>query len=174
MRIILTGSFSVGKTSVMRELKKQLSNISFLDEVARDLILSQNKKPEQMEVHEQEDFQKKILFTQMYQESFTSCFVSDRGVIDTLAYTKDLDMYERVYDMIEDYIHLSPYTHVFFIPKEFPLVDDGVRNTDEEFQIEIENRVLEILRKLEIKHIPLTGSVEKRVQTVLEHIKSCM
>lgn len=173
MRFIITGSFGVGKTSVIDGLKKQDIPLTYLDEVARALILRENKKPKDIDTKKDiELFQRKILFTQMYQETVSQNFVADRGVVDTVAYTKDTDIYETIFDICQNYLRLDPYDHIFFIPKEFPIIDDGIRNTNEAYQQYIEDTILEIMHKMGLSYTTLSGSIDERIYTITQSIKT--
>ena len=61
-----------------------------------------------------------------------------------------------MFDITRDYLSMSPYDKIFMIKKEFPIIDDGVRGHDENFQIFIENEILEILHKLHLPYEVLT------------------
>lgn len=63
------------------------------------------------------------------------------------------------------------YDFVFYLPIEFPIEDDGIRSTDPEFQRKIDERYKNVLNEWDIKHEVISGSIEDRLQKILEKIK---
>ncbi|MGH2772901.1 MAG: AAA family ATPase, partial [Actinomycetota bacterium] len=58
------------------------------------------------------------------------------------------------------------YSHVFYLPVEFPIVPDGLRPLDPDFQQEIDRRVLNLLKYHDLHYHPLTGAVQERLDQI--------
>lgn len=98
--------------------------------------------------------------------------IDDRCILDTLAYT--LGLYRRkqvterlVLEAVNAFNKFIPrYDALFYLPAEFPLVDDGVRSVDTEWR----NDLIGIFeRLLNIVPVPVhivNGDVETRVSQV--------
>lgn len=175
MKIVLTGSHGTGKTSTLDELKKEYPNIFIVEEVVREL----HKKGINISENGNNKCQYAIFNT--YQELFeqNKSYISDRGLVDTLAYDRYLYKHNKINQIVllnhhqafKRYLKKNPdVVHIYF-PIEFDLVDDGVRSTNKEFQKEIDTHIINILHEYDIVHIKVSGSVEKRVQQIKKYIK---
>lgn len=93
-------------------------------------------------------------------------FVGSRSIYDTWAYSRlgiGLDFNRHLFNWAVRHI---TYDFVFYIPIEFPLVEDGIRYTDTEFQI-LHDKETKLI--LEYHHIPyhkISGSVSQRIDQV--------
>ena len=73
---------------------------------------------------------------------------------------------------VAEYQLRSQYTHVFYLPIEFPIVPDGLRPLDPDFQKEIDERMVKLLDLHDVKYESLTGSVEERIEQLTERVKA--
>jgi hypothetical protein len=106
-------------------------------------------------------------------------FVADRSLVDVMAYAGwVLDHQDRrketaLFDecrKIAEYQLRSQYTHVFYLPIEFPIVLDGLRPDDPEFQQDIDRRIIKLLDTNDVAYEPLTGDVPTRVKALMERV----
>lgn len=107
--------------------------------------------------------------------------VLDRSIIDGFVYTYYLSTIGQVsnivvdiaYDVLESII--DNYDYIFYLPPEIKLEADGQRSVDKEFHKNIitlfEHQVDLINRNYDNKVIPISGSVERRAQAILEYIE---
>src|SRR5438477_111733 len=118
---------------------------------------------------------------QRYNEMIHDDFVGDRSLIDVMAYAGwVLDNQERrrefaLWDAcvkIAEYQLRSQYTHVFYLPIEFPIVPDGLRPLDPDFQNEIDERMVRLPELHDVNYEPLTGSVEERIERLTAGVKA--
>ncbi|HVL51049.1 MAG TPA: ATP-binding protein [Actinomycetota bacterium] len=174
-RIALIGSFSTGKTTLGEVLAREL-DLPLLPETARQVIelgfkLDKDATPET----------EALIFLKQYNnELSTEEFVGDRSLIDVMAYagwvldnqprTKETALWDECVKLAERRLR-SNYSHVFYLPIEFPIVLDGLRPDDPEFQAEIDDRLLRILRSHDIDYMTLKGSVEERMEQIFQHLK---
>src|SRR6266571_5401143 len=148
-RIAIVGSFSTGKTTLAEAAAHHL-DLPLLPEVAREVAalgfkLDKDATPE---------VETLIFLKQLYNELTHPDFIGDRSLIDVMAYagwvldnqpTRPESALWRECERLAQ-VHLrSQYTHVFYLPIEFPIVPDGLRPLDPGFQEEIDERVLGLL-----------------------------
>jgi nicotinamide riboside kinase len=106
---------------------------------------------------------------QIEAENTMQDFISDRTVIDVLAYATTMcrpSMTARLKDMAEMHLKDNPYDLVFYIPIEFPLEKDGVRFEDDSYQKIIDLQILKYLKRYKIPYITLTGTLEERLKQI--------
>jgi nicotinamide riboside kinase len=166
-RIAIVGSFSTGKTTLAGEAATRL-DLPLLPEVARQVVelgfsLDKDATPE---------VETLIFLRQFHNEQVHPEFVSDRSLIDAMTYAgwvldnqprrKETALWEACVD-IAQYRLRNQYSHVFYLPIEFPIVPDGLRPMDPDFQAEIDERMRHLLSVYDIPSMTLTGSVEERL-----------
>ncbi len=59
---------------------------------------------------------------------------------------------------------------MFYLPVEFGIVPDGLRPMDPDFQADIDRRMVHLLEVNDIRYETLTGSVEDRMDALLEAV----
>lgn len=170
-RIAIVGSFSTGKTTLAEAVAEPL-RLPLLPEVAREVVklgfrLDKDATPETETL---------IFLKQLYNEMAHPEFVGDRSLIDVIAYAgwvldnqswrKEMHLWEACLEIARHHLR-SQYTHVFYLPVEFPIVPDGLRPLDPEFQKEIDRRMLDVMDTYDVGFDTLRGSVEERVGALL-------
>ena len=169
-RIAIVGSFSTGKTTTAEILARRL-DLPLLPEVAREVVelgfkLDKDASPET----------ETLIFMRQYNnEISTESFVGDRSMIDVMAYagwvldnrprSKEFYLWDECVRLAERTLRTA-YSHVFYLPIEFPIVLDGLRPDDPEFQKDIDERILRLLRTHDIEYETITGSVSDRVEKI--------
>jgi len=169
-RIAIVGSFSTGKTTTAEILARRL-DLPLLPEVAREVVelgfkLDKDASPET----------ETLIFMRQYNnEISTESFVGDRSMIDVMAYagwvlenrprSKEFYLWDECVRLAERALRTA-YSHVFYLPIEFPIVLDGLRPDDPEFQQDIDDRILRLLRSHDIEYQTITGSVSDRVEKI--------
>src|SRR5688572_13218233 len=148
-RIAIVGSFSTGKTTLAEAAAPKLG-LPLLPEVAREIV-SLGFKLDRDATVEAETL---IFLRQYYNEITHASFVGDRSLIDSLAYAewvlshqerrKEFALWDACLDLAKHSLR-SAYTHVFYLPVEFPIVPDGLRPMDPEFQADIDGRIRRLL-----------------------------
>ncbi|MDQ4064552.1 MAG: ATP-binding protein [Actinomycetota bacterium] len=170
-RIAIVGSFSTGKTTLATEVAERLA-LPLLPEAAREVAglgfkLDKDATPE---------IEALIFLKHFNNELSTYQFVVDRSMVDIMAYagwvldnrprTKEMAIWEECERLAERRLRTA-YTHVFYLPIEFPIVPDGLRPDDPDFQKEIDERLVALLDSNGLAYETVTGSVEERVDQVL-------
>jgi nicotinamide riboside kinase len=175
-RIAIVGSFSTGKTTLAEELARRLA-LPLLPEVAREIVelgfkLDKDATPET----------EALIFMRQYNnELSTDEFVGDRSLIDVMAYAgwvldnqewrKEMLLWEECVKLAERRLRTN-YTHVFYLPIEFPIVLDGLRPDDPEFQEDIDRRLLKLLHSHDLEYTTVKGSVEERLEQIEAHLSA--
>jgi deoxyadenosine/deoxycytidine kinase len=166
-RVAIVGSFSTGKTTLAEALSQSLG-LPLLPEVARE-VAAQGFRLDKDALPETEAL---IFLKQYNNELSTPEFVGDRSLIDVMAYAgwvldhqerrKEMALWDECLRLAERSLR-SSYTHVYYLPIEFPIVLDGLRPDDPE---DIDQRILRLLKGHGFSYLTVTGSVEDRLQRI--------
>ena len=101
-------------------------------------------------------------------------YISDRGLTCVAAYTFDKaitgeipkNVADKQYMDIVDFVNANPDVLFVYVPIEFALEDDGVRNVDPDHQAKIDFFIKNMLDTTDTPYITVTGTVEERVAQV--------
>lgn len=93
-----------------------------------------------------------------------------RSVVDKLLFDKLLRSQFDFLNILKEINKSSTKILHFYVPVEFPLIKDGIRCNDIDYQNDIDLHIKDIYKAADIKYITLSGSVEQRGQKVLEAI----
>ncbi|HVL90884.1 MAG TPA: ATP-binding protein [Actinomycetota bacterium] len=175
-KIAIVGSFSTGKTTLAEIVAERLG-LSLLPEVARE-VAAMGFKLDKDATPEVETL---IFLKQLRNEMTHEHFVGDRSLIDVMAYAgwvldnqpprPESALWEACVNIAEHQLR-SQYSHVFYLPIEFPIVPDGLRPLDPDFQSEIDARMRALLDRHAISFETLTGSVEDRVDALVDRVRT--
>jgi len=171
MKIGLCGTMSVGKTTLVNELKKlgQFKGFEFAterSEYLRDLGIPLNTDST---LNGQT-----IFLAERVAELMKENVITDRTVLDVIAFTnlaKSIDFKDKEY--FEDYarVFVGEYDYIFYISPEGTVMEDnGVRETDLEYRDDIDKAIIKILNKFghRCKNVHmLKGSTEDRIEQML-------
>ncbi len=185
MRVALVGSQSVGKSTLLKALQNVYPDATFIEEATRWVLPLGFKINREADFKTQEMIMMRHLF-ELYATyddpriiSGSNLAIFDRSPLDCFVYStwlyynnpekmprynwnKIRCIYENVVDDIDLYV---------YIPIEFPVVDDGVRDLNENYRSEIDHMFKVQIDTLH-RHRVLTvsGTVEERVQMVKDRI----
>ena len=171
MKIAITGSHGVGKTTLAKLLAEHL-DIYLIKEVAREIMEQWNIEPWQLPPSQAQDYQQAIIDRQIQREEQTSdleSFVIDRTGFDCLGYSKGLDSYQQLADQWLLHNIQHPYDLVIRIPIHIQLDPDG-RSLDPIYQQYIDNSIIEQLEKHGQPYYTIKGqsTPEQRLEEVLK------
>lgn len=169
MKYLFTGTQSTGKSTILNHYKERGLNV--VTEVVRNLAKESNIK-----VNELGDEEGQKLIFNTYKEilSNTNNYISDRSLVDVIAYTQYLVcsgsihpslLWEQLEDL-EEFVKNNPDAIFCYFPIEFPVVDDGFRSLDEEFRKKIDENIKNILESKGIHYVEIRGSVEDRLKII--------
>ena len=176
MKIGFTGTMSCGKTTLVNALKDlpEFENYNFATERSkylRDLGIPLNTDS---------TIKGQIVFlAERASELFHSNIITDRTVIDVIAFTKLAKSIPHY--MGDDFEQLASnlikeYDYIFYVsPEGVELEDNGVRTTDFEYRKNIDKEIKKILayNKSKIKNlIEISGTTEERIEKIKQTIFS--
>lgn len=174
LRIAIVGSFSTGKTTLAEALARRLE-LPLLPEAAREVAALGFK----LDKEATPEIEALIFLKHYNNELATDEFVVDRSMLDIMAYarwildnrprTKEMAIWEECERLAERRLRTA-YTHLYYLPIEFPIVLDGLRPDDPDFQKEIDDRVRGLLDGHSLVHETITGSVEERLDKILRSL----
>ena len=171
MKIGLCGTMSVGKTTLVNELKKlsQFKGFEFAterSEYLRDLGIPLNTDST---LNGQT-----IFLAERVAELIKENIITDRTIIDVIAFTnlaKSIDFKDKEY--FEDYacLFVGEYDYIFYISPEGTIMEDnGVRETDLEYRDLIDQAIIKAMNtyghRCKNVHM-LKGSTVERIEQML-------
>ena len=177
LKIGITGTHSVGKTTLLNALRSEnvFKDFVICDEVTRwvkTFNIDINEKGTDLS-------QNLIMLKHIHNIFMFDNILTDRISLDGYVYSKYLynnnkitsDCMHIVRNIHDKIIKTNSYDYIFFLHPDFDIVKDGVRSENLQFRIDIHNIFLETIKEQHIKVHHITGSVRERVNRVLEVVK---
>jgi len=189
MKIGFVGSHGTGKTTLLKEIESRdlFPNHKIIYsrrlDLAYDLNISQDGYKGfgfDLGVAASDSINLFSLMFHAYALKHHEDMISDRCLLDVLAYTKSEYnkglIQEATLDFMEKLVFrdVQQYDYLFYLEPEFELEDNGIRPVIDGFQEEINAIVKEYLyrRRYNFSNlIQITGSVEERLQQIINHTK---
>lgn len=177
MKIALTGAHGTGKTTAAHELyvefKKKGRNVGIIEELARScpFTLNPNVGPIEnystsywllLEIQQQE----------MLMQTKKQVIICDRCIIDQFIYPKCIMgncIPEIFYTTTKYWLENHPYDYIFHFPiQDGYLIEDGVRDTNKEFQKNIDDELIRFLHNelIDFTTVPQIAPVKFIMETI--------
>ena len=166
MIICFIGSGSTGKTTLGTELGNRLG-IPYVESPTRKV----SGKLQGVTAEGQRECIKN--YYEEYEKS-TPPVIFSRTIFDVVAYSMAYTVWsmEECGCWIKNYKQSEFYPdYIFYLPIEFEAVKDGVRDVYLRKQTEVDDAINMILTKCKIKYYTISGSVDERVNKILEILK---
>ena len=175
MKIGLCGTMSVGKTTLVNELKKleQFKDYEFATERSKYLM--------DLGIPLNTDSTLKgqtIFLAERVAELMKENVITDRTVLDVIAFTNlasSIDFKDKEY--FEDYarVFVGEYDYIFYIdPIGTTMEDNGIRETDLEYRERIDFAVIRAMNtyghRCKNVHV-LKGTTSERIEQILDLVK---
>ena len=172
MKIGLTGTMSVGKTTLVKALSELGQFEGYTCTTERSKYLNSLGIPLN---HETTIEGQTIFLAERVTELMQPRLITDRTIIDVMAFTKCARKVSYIDgDAFEEYAKrfIREYDFIFYIsPDGIDIEDNGIRETDAEYRKEIDEEI----QKLLLKHRPivhtLRGSTKERIEQIIKTIK---
>lgn len=174
MKIALTGTQSVGKTTLIKALAKlpQFKDYHIATERSkylRDLGIPLNTNSTYLG--------QTIFAAERASELIRpEGLLTDRTIIDVMAFTNlstdsSLD-YLIKKDLINAWLPMTlQYDYLFYVsPEGVEIEDNGVRETNSEYRDKIDKEIRMILSEKEIPYFEIYGTTEERIQQILDTV----
>ena len=172
MKIGLCGTMSVGKTTLVNELKKieQFKDYEFATERSEYLM--------NLGIPLNTDSTLKgqtVFLAERCAELMHNKVITDRTILDVMAFTMNagsIDYKDK--EAFEEYAieFLREYDYIFYIsPDGIPIEDNGIRETDEHYRDLIDFTITTLIKRYShrIQNIEMIkGSTEERIEQILK------
>ena len=174
MKIGLCGTMSVGKTTLVKALKKvpEFKNYSFATERSKylnDLGIPLNTDSTLKG--------QTVFLAERCAELMKQNIVTDRTVFDVMAFTLNAkSIAHQDKDIFENYAKeiIREYDYIFYIsPHGIPIEDNGVRETDEHYRDLIDFTITTLIKRyghMANRIETIKGSTEDRVKQILSYL----
>jgi len=173
MKLAFTGCHGTGKTTLINKILELdlLPDYEFSTNITRTL------KEQGFSISDAGDDQTQFAVMHKHQDNLMfDDVIMDRCALDCLVYTAYLYLHNKVnvvtYNIIFDNAVkcINQYSKIFYLEPEFEIEDDGVRPVDKVFQHEITSLFHQYIDTLRLRVIPLTGTVEQRIETFKQNL----
>lgn len=181
MKIAITGPHGAGKSTLLRAIKShpdyQKLRLDQIPEITREVQALGYPINEEGNNETQNLCIARCLNDILSRDNY----IVDRAILDQAIYTDYMNVLGQVDRTVVQYayavsdMYMKWYNHVFYIPAEFEIENDGVRSTGKafhDFVVQAFEREITNLEKTgEVVITRLTGSVEERVNTFFSTLR---
>ena len=172
MKIGLTGTMSVGKTTLVKALSEIEQFKGYTCTTERSQYLNSLGIPLN---HATTIEGQTIFLAERVTELMQDCLITDRTVIDVMAFTNCAKKVSYIDgDAFADYASrfVKQYDYIFYIsPEGMDVEDNGVRETDTTYRAEIDNEIKKLLNKYRPIYFELKGTTNERINQMMNIIQ---
>ena len=167
MKIGFCGTMSVGKTTLVKELKKLSEFKDYTFRTERSKYLMEMGIP----LNTDSTLKGQLVFaSERAAELMQEKIITDRTVIDVMAFcdlSESMVDHEKFYLNATLYYLVDEYDILFYVsPKGVEIEDNGVRETNAEYRKAIDEKIKSIIGMYRRDAITISGTVEERIEQV--------
>lgn len=184
-KIVITGPHCCGKSTVLKKVEEYLNekkDIKFVHFSGKESPIDySNAKELKNNVNSEIDITYYMISKLLEREidieySQEKIAILDRCLIDQMVYPSLLleEKYlQSIFDYIKLWLEIHPYTHVFYVPKNYDLLKKyGTKDKSKRYLELIEDKYLEILKKLNIEYTILPNNQEEQIKEIKKYLIS--
>ena len=167
MKIGFCGTMSVGKTTLVNELKKLSEFKDYTFRTERSKYLMELGIP----LNTDSTLKGQLVFAaERASELMQEKIITDRTIIDVMAFanlSKSMEKHENHYLTSALYYLIKEYDILFYVsPEGVKIEDNGVRETDANYRISIDKEIKSIIQMFRGNTITVKGNTKERVEQV--------
>lgn len=171
--VAFTGAHGTGKSTLVDAITKKLQAKLGYREVVSTLSLARMMKASNhaLGTSAYNQLQLEMLCDHQLELYKDKVVVGSRSVVDRICNSYEAGLLPtdaeltRYYEIrLEEQIAM--YDLLIYVPIEFNVVDDGVRDLSETRRRNIDERISDLLRQSHISHLKVTGTVDERVAQI--------
>ncbi|MCK9439341.1 MAG: AAA family ATPase [Candidatus Caldatribacteriota bacterium] len=158
--IAFTGSHGTGKSKLALNYASNLKNefpeyeIGYIHEIVQECPYSIiGKDTTSSELAQMWMFAAQIKKELDLVNKKFNIIVSDRSIIDYIAYSAALEYRDLVFSQMKfAKYYIKTYSNIFFVPiqDKIEIIDNGIRNLDLEFRKEVQNCIIDLFAQLKL------------------------
>lgn len=171
MKVIISGAQCTGKTTLINTIQPPFDKLVIKEQI-RSICKANPSVGHDLGAN---DLSQEMFFMHYYNILYNrEHFISDRGLIDVVAYTKyyvlkglcDIDTYNAMADLYKKINHHLRMTDdlptYIYLPIEFSAKEDGFRCADEDYRRTVDRCLTEVMSEMHIEPLVLRGSEHTR------------
>ena len=167
MKIGFCGTMSVGKTTLVNELKKLSRFKDYTFRTERSKYLMEMGIP----LNTDSTLKGQLVFAaERASELMQENIITDRTVVDVMAFanlSKSMESYEKRYLNAVLYYLIKEYDILFYVsPEGVEIEDNGIRETDVKYRMAIDREIKSIVQMFRGNAITIKGTTEERIKQV--------
>lgn len=184
MNITLTGTHSVGKTTLGRGLYQHYCNSRktfFAEGIPRSIIARGYSLGASATMASYTEYIIEQL-SALSQASRYEIYLSDRSLLDPYAYAlsnqqngqslitlRELELLHRVWELEQ-----KEYNLYLYLPVQFPMSNDGIRPVGEGYRELVSQTILNLLEDYQLPYFTITSGPEEMLQQAIARIDSLL
>ena len=167
MKIGFCGTMSVGKTTLVKALKELPEFKDYTFRTERSKYLMEMGIP----LNTDSTLKGQLVFAaERASELMQENIITDRTVVDVMAFanlSKSMEAHEKHYLTSTLYYLIKEYDILFYVsPEGVEIEDNGVRETDAKYRINIDREIKSIVQMFRGNAITIKGTTEERIEQV--------
>ena len=167
MKIGFCGTMSVGKTTLVNELKKLSEFKDYTFRTERSKYLMEMGIP----LNTDSTLKGQLVFAaERASELMQEKIITDRTIVDVMAFanlSKSMEAHEKHYLTSTLYYLIKEYDILFYVsPEGVKIEDNGVRETDSKYRMAIDKEIKSITQMFRGNTITIKGTIEERIEQV--------